>query len=1348
MTRAVRQINISTARREDAPPRPFSEFSGTPNIVLLGDPGAGKTHLFRGSAAAEQARFITARSFLTTPAQMLHGQALFIDGLDEKRAGRGDRDTVDAVVAKLFDVAPPKVRISCRAADWLGESDLAAMAPYFDQQGGACVLHLENLSRAEQVAVLAAQIVDADAAASFLDEAAERGLDDFLDNPQNLIMLWRAVQTGSWPATRKELFELSTTLVLQEVNAERARSGIDVFSVAELRPVAGALCAARLLSDVEGISLADQEGTADIPSYRSMDLYPPGLVQAALGRRVFDAASQAETVDYAHRTTAEYLAAECLASRVRGGLPFGRVAALMGVDGHPASELRGLHAWLAVHLPEHADEIIEADPYGVLSYGDAASLSTSSCAVLVRALDGLSWTNPWFRSGAWQAQPIGGLARQDMVGEFRAILNNPASGFGVRSVVVDALRLGPPLPAMLPDLQAVLARQASPFAERVHAFDALLRLGEAGRSSIRTVHDAQLGSSENDLRLRASVLQALYGDPYGPDAVIALVQALLGSDSTMTGVLWGLADKLPDRDLPAILDGIEPRATDEERNDREGWEAGSFYARILVRAWPNAVAIEPARLMRWLRKRLAFRGGRGESRAQGLRAAMQTSPERLSALAEDFFKSVPVDDQRWLAFHRFREATFFELSPEALATIAVQVMDSETDSGRRLFLYEVALGQTFQMAFPQASTRFDELYERAENDTGLRAIRDANVAANLPQNYFSHRSSRAPQDGDNRARQQQDFDRDIDQIRSGAHLGWLKHLAFLYFGLYSDTDKNLSPRDRIAAWLGEERVASALEALAATLSRNDLPGFNDVMTLTAAHQHYDWWYAALAGLNERHVTGQGFEGLSEDFLKGMLVFDLTSSVVEPVWRKAMIERRPELVRDAYLAVVHLRLSRKEQIAEGLRELLQEPAFEPHRPALIIDLLRQFPDADPFKLSELLDAVVVLPSIHQGFLQLAAPVMAGTVPVDERHRDLWLITAYLIAPSTHQNVVLQRAGARPGLVFDLRDRSGFARRAQPDQMLPLPMLEFMAGLTGRLFQSTPHPAGGWGGDTNAWDAAEHFRTLINRISASPAPSATEALQRLEADPQLASYKPDVLYALANQRQRRRDNEYDRPDWPKTVAALANRAPATVADLHALLVAQLRDLAHRIARDNTDIFKQFWNLDGYARPTVPRPEEACRDDVITLLKPALNPLGIMIEPEGHMVADKRADISAAMPGRKILCELKRDYHSEVWTALMGQLERYYAHDPDAKGFGIFVVFWFGAKRLTAVPMPPNGMPRPKTPAEMEAMLRSLLADDMRKRLGVIVIDVSGEGIGRYHAASDYRARGTNNPRVSMC
>src|ERR1700738_4740186 len=131
MTRLVRHTNAEPGRGEDPQLRPFSDFTDHASLVLLGDPGAGKTHLFKEASTREHAVFLKARAFLSTPATRMANHVLFIDGLDEKRGGRGDRDTIDRMVEKLFEVNPPRVRISCRVADWLGESDLAAFSPYF-----------------------------------------------------------------------------------------------------------------------------------------------------------------------------------------------------------------------------------------------------------------------------------------------------------------------------------------------------------------------------------------------------------------------------------------------------------------------------------------------------------------------------------------------------------------------------------------------------------------------------------------------------------------------------------------------------------------------------------------------------------------------------------------------------------------------------------------------------------------------------------------------------------------------------------------------------------------------------------------------------------------------------------------------------------------------------------------------------------------------------------------------------------------------------------------------------------------------------------------------------------------
>jgi predicted NACHT family NTPase len=221
--RNVRQISPCPKGGKEQHALPFSTFAETANIVLLGDPGAGKSHLFRESAAAYGGRYVTARAFLNIPT-FPPDAVLFIDGLDERRAGRGDRGTVDTIVQKLFAAAPARVRISCRAVDWLGKSDLAAFQPYFDHSGDAVVLSLERLTPEEQRVLLAAQGMTS--ASAFIQEAEARGLAEFLGNPRNLIMLVDAVKTGSWPATRNDLFTLSTRLLLSEASDEHARIGV------------------------------------------------------------------------------------------------------------------------------------------------------------------------------------------------------------------------------------------------------------------------------------------------------------------------------------------------------------------------------------------------------------------------------------------------------------------------------------------------------------------------------------------------------------------------------------------------------------------------------------------------------------------------------------------------------------------------------------------------------------------------------------------------------------------------------------------------------------------------------------------------------------------------------------------------------------------------------------------------------------------------------------------------------------------------------------------------------------------------------------------------------------------
>ena len=318
---------------------------------------------------------------------------------------------------------------------------------------------------------------------------------------------------------------------------------------------------------------------------------------------------------------------------------------------------------------------------------------------------------------------------------------------------------------------------------------------------------------------------------------------------------------------------------------------------------------------------------------------MKEAPDRVRAIADYFFQTLVVDDNRWLRFARFREVILFSLSADTLLDIIVEYMQAAEDgSERQLFLYEAGLTLTYQAEPPHAEAMFEKLYSMGDTKASLGEARDRTVVLMLPEGYFSGQSQRGIETEDNRERQRQEFDREEERIRTGEHLGWIAHLGHIYFARYSGVDRSTSPRQRLAAWLGEARVEVAIAGLRAVLSRSDVPTFADVMALTRNHRHYDWWYALVAGLNESWAVGQGLGQQSDDFLRALVAFDLVNPVfssqggterldVHP-WKEALLDQRPELVRDAYVAVARARLSRNETDAEGLRELMIDAPFEP------------------------------------------------------------------------------------------------------------------------------------------------------------------------------------------------------------------------------------------------------------------------------------------------------------------------------------------------------------------------------------------------------------------------------------
>ncbi len=381
--------------------------------MLLGAPGAGKTEAFKLEAERSCGYYVTARDFITFDDKPeWRGTTLFIDGLDEARAGSTDgRTPFDRIRAKLDRLGCPMFRLSCREADWFGATDKDCLQTV--SRDGKVTVYASIRSPENDVREILRRnygIVDTD---GFVASARKRGIDTLLTNPQSLRMLAKAVTAdGIWPETRLKTFDLACKTLLGEFNTTHGIANRDPFDISLLMDAAGRLCAMQLLTGGAGYTGYGGDSDRDYPGLETIPSEDREILRHALATRVFEWPDECRAVPV-HRQIAEFLGARYLAGLIGDGLPVGRVLALMtGHDGVVVSELRGLAAWLAAHSKFSREEIIARDPLGTVSTAmseDSPPMRNARCWHVWRGrrrgIPGLSREFNWIHGWGISSRP-------------------------------------------------------------------------------------------------------------------------------------------------------------------------------------------------------------------------------------------------------------------------------------------------------------------------------------------------------------------------------------------------------------------------------------------------------------------------------------------------------------------------------------------------------------------------------------------------------------------------------------------------------------------------------------------------------------------------------------------------------------------------------------------------------------------------------------------------------------------------------------------------------------------------------------------------------------------------------
>ena len=1324
----------STGRSE-----PLAAYRDTRAFVLLGDPGAGKTTAFEkeSSLVGENAEFVTARDFLTLDSAQRPAwrtSILFIDGLDEVRAGQADaRTPFDAIRARLDQLRPPHFRISCREADWFGENDrqkLQRVSP----DGQIAVLRLDPLGDEEVQRLVSSLAGDRDPQL-FLGQADERRIKGLLRNPQNLDLFAKVFrETGGLPSSRLETFEQAMPLLAQEANEEHGigRLTVHLKSIVE---AAGWLSAIQLLSGKASHCLGDHDTTGDsIPvSLHGADRRHE--VEAALKTRLFTAEEGRQSLMPAHANLAAFLAARTLARQVRDGLPQGRVLSLLaGDDGAPPSSLGSLVAWLAALSPELRSELIARDPVAVLMYGDIHKFTPPEKTLV---LDEMERDPSRLHGGPWPLSALVGLASDDMESALRSVLRDRDRGESkqkVVEVVAEALAVTP-LGRRLSGLLADVVRDEtrSP-AVRRRTLDAWIRAladkpgrAERYRELLTQVRYAPAGDPRGELT--ATLLRVLYPDSLGPGEIWDFFSTSPGFSQQLASEFWQeLSRTCPDGHLAGHLDRLAD-SIEVLRPELRERLLHEVPLRLLARTLENCGdEIDPSRLFRWLSVGLDESGHLMDpgSEAKALIARVQQWLEKRPDLQKEVIRVALRSDgfrPRGRISTAIRELLYRSEPPDEIGAWHLDQAVLVVSTDRRLMEFHI---RAFLENLVRQPIRVDEELARARQRlaTNPEAIRhlESGLKSELPDDHLddaeAYRRARAPDATLLRAVRRSR--RPLRENRANPAL--LHELARLYHaGAFIEGET--TDRERLLKALSgdEELTDAAIAGIRGAPDREDLPSLERVLRLRSRRE-LDWLtLPVLVGLTERSLGD--VLSFDRDRLATMLALRLArqDSSEDPAWYRECLRQQPSLVAEILLRFGRVALAAGEKHLPDLYRLSREPSYAEVAKRVTMPLLRAFPvraRADQHELlTDLLQSALV--RCNRTKLRKLIERKAGLGSVTRTQRLYWLAAGLALEPNRFGSLlsesgepyvrsqVLERMFPFPGT--SVHEVPGLAEKLEPGAT------EFLIRQLGALRNPLRHEAGvsvGWGW-TNSMGVEDH----IMRLGRSSDKSAAEALQRLADEPSLPRWKRHLEHALETQRVIRQDAKHTPPTPREVIAALNNGPPASAADLRELALDRLRRIAREVRCTNADLWQFFWNQDSHGKLTEPKPENPCRDALLEILSRRL-PDGCDVQREGQYAGNRRADLRIVSGKRNIPVEIKKNTHSDLWGAVRNQLLPRYTNDPATEGLGIYLVLWFGPQRTTPAP---DG-PRPQTADDLRDRLLANLTSEERRRAAVIVMDVT--------------------------
>lgn len=1308
-------------------------------IIVLAEPGAGKTELLKSLARQLNTDYFSANYF-RFKSDIKEGSPIIIDSFDE--LSKINSMGIVEVLSKAAKAKPELVVIASRSSEW----NLVLTNEFQNLFGSEPeIFQLVSLSEVEQKKLFEVYKCDQNFD-NFKSQLGRFELANLLSNPQFLILFADAyVQECGQLTNKSSIFESAIKQLAKEANSTLYPT-VEQLNYSKKVEIASEIFAKLLLSGSEGLCISEADENPSYPFYPNFVKCSEGVNQV-ISTRLFKPLVNVNQLVPAHKIISEYCAAKYLVKRIQDPIDFLTIKKCLAIIAPNLTvriELRGMLGWMAsLGSQQIQDAVIGIDPYSVLANGDPSQLTENSKILLMTKLEVLSNQDPYFRgSDFWRNFSVVGFFTSKVL---EAIGNVLTGGLqrNIKNLYLELLASGLASNQIDDVLTTIVLDKNEHFSNRLLAGNCLIKVNSTKlRSILKILVDE---STVVSLKISAKIIEKIRLENLDFNCVIIFLRScstLYTSHKNIINKTYGerlfVKEFISTLNLVAVIQILEELTTNlncvcnqvfYNCECRIGISkvVGTLLDQYFELASTSPV---PEQIWRWT-KNLFFDNPTQVKVSKSISELQQNTILRQSIFSHALINltdknqinnvindslsgyhshsgiKIQEEDKLFLidlAFeHNNIELWSNFITPHSHSNSYSNFLSPHRVQIRRKMRNQAKTNEQFMLTWVE----FHNNYNQVHRQTNL-------MLAKLSRNAKKRKARLVSKQQTN----QKEIQDNLIQIREGKSWLFLSDFAWVYLKNPEDIEEKFGDATLVNSALSNcieliESCVPSLQELAKTHATSRIT--NPMIILYAACLTIMRTHGSLASvkndllLSLRTIINFNFKGVTA---KERL--DLENEIDLKIFQKkgasgTFIRNffEPQLLNP----VVDI-------ISFGI---IEQSAFDDCRTDIIKDWLIQFNNLPILVLGSLFDLAVRY--VPRDQLQLIISDKCLELQLTQltcQNRDLcifWYIRHFFFIEEIKE-IYLTVLTSNTESIFLFSDIHHDTRREANWPALSAIKVEKLLDTFINQWPKVELPSY-WSSESPKEDTAYRFlKDVTNEISLDTPDRAIPVLNRLVLDCRYKDFLNELKSTLAYKIRQKSHLFFKSPSLLEIGHFLDNGTIATVQLLREKVLAELELYQKEILGSEFNISKNFYDNNKH------KSENDCTEIIAYRLSVALANSGESITIEHQLKDRKRSDFTVCKVTNTkhllLTTEVKGQWHSKLFNAAEEQLYKLYAIHPDADNQGMYIILWFGASldvngKLT------HGI---KNADELKRTVEDLLTDEIKSRIDIFVLDLSGE------------------------